>query len=94
MVFVAAGMGGGTGTGAAPVVAEVAREVGALTIGTVTTPFAWEGATRTQAARGGIEKLREKVDTLISIPNSRLLESCPDDYTMNEAFEMADDVLR
>ncbi|HCU99948.1 MAG TPA: cell division protein FtsZ, partial [Dehalococcoidia bacterium] len=77
MVFVAAGMGGGTGTGAAPVVAEVAREVGALTIGTVTTPFAWEGAARTRAARGGIEELREKVDTLISIPNSRLLESCP-----------------
>ena len=94
MVFVAAGMGGGTGTGAAPVVAEVAREVGALTIGTVTTPFAWEGAARTRAARGGIDKLREKVDTLISIPNSRLLESCPEDFTMDQAFEMADDVLR
>ena len=94
MVFVAAGMGGGTGTGAAPVVAEVAREVGALTIGTVTTPFAWEGAARAQAARGGVEKLREKVDTLISIPNSRLLESCPEDFTMDQAFEMADDVLR
>jgi cell division protein FtsZ len=94
MVFVAAGMGGGTGTGAAPVVAEVAREVGALTIGTVTTPFAWEGMARTRAARGGIEKLREKVDTLISIPNSRLLESCPEEYTVDEAFEMADDVLR
>ncbi len=94
MVFVAAGMGGGTGTGAAPVVAEVAREVGALTIGTVTTPFAWEGAARASAARSGVEKLREKVDTLISIPNSRLLESCPEDFTMDQAFEMADDVLR
>ncbi len=94
MVFVAAGMGGGTGTGAAPVVAEVAREVGALTIGTVTTPFAWEGATRARAAREGIEQLREKVDTLISIPNSRLLENCPDDLTLDQAFEMADDVLR
>ena len=94
MVFVAAGMGGGTGTGAAPVIAEVAREVGALTIGTVTTPFAWEGAARTRSARGGLDKLREKVDTLISIPNSRLLESCPEDYTMDQAFEMADDVLR
>ena len=94
MAFVAAGMGGGTGTGAAPVVAEVAREVGALTIGTVTTPFAWEGATRASAAQAGIEQLRDKVDTLITIPNARLLESCPEDLTVEEAFEAADDVLR
>ena len=94
MAFVAAGMGGGTGTGAAPVVAEVAREMGALTIGTVTTPFAWEGAKRAHAAQEGIERLRDKVDTLISIPNSRLLESCPEDCTVEQAFEAADDVLR
>ena len=94
MVFVAAGMGGGTGTGAAPVVAEVARELNALTIGTVTTPFAWEGAARARAAQEGIERLREKVDTLISIPNARLMEICPPDHTVEQAFETADDVLR
>ena len=94
MVFVAAGMGGGTGTGAAPVVAEVARELGALTIGTVTTPFAWEGAARARAAQEGIERMRDKVDTLISIPNARLLEICPEDCTVEQAFETADDVLR
>lgn len=94
MVFVAAGMGGGTGTGAAPVVAEVARELGALTIGTVTTPFAWEGAARARAAQEGIERMRDKVDTLISIPNARLLEICPEDHTVEEAFATADDVLR
>ena len=94
MVFVAAGMGGGTGTGAAPVVAEVAREIGALTIGTVTTPFAWEGSNRSRTAAAGLERLREKVDTLIAIPNSRLIEICPADSTMDQAFETADDVLR
>ena len=94
MVFVAAGMGGGTGTGAAPIVAEVAREIGALTIGTVTTPFAWEGSNRARAAQAGLERLREKVDTLIAIPNSRLIEICPADCTVDQAFETADDVLR
>ena len=94
MVFVAAGMGGGTGTGAAPVVAEIARECGALTIGTVTTPFAWEGAQRSRAAQSGLERLRDKVDTLIAIPNGRLIEICPPDCTIDQAFETADDVLR
>ena len=94
MVFVTAGMGGGTGTGAAPVVAEISKEAGALTIGVVTKPFAWEGARRMKQAEEGIARLREKVDTLIVIPNSRLMEICPVDCTVEEAFDMADDVLR
>jgi cell division protein FtsZ len=94
MVFVTAGMGGGTGTGAAPVVAEIAKESGALTIGVVTKPFAWEGARRMKQAEEGIARLRDKVDTLIVIPNSRLMEICPADCTVEEAFDMADDVLR
>lgn len=94
MVFVTAGMGGGTGTGAAPVVAEIAKESGALTIGVVTKPFAWEGARRMKQAEEGIAQLRQKVDTLIVIPNSRLLEICPNECTVEEAFDMADDVLR
>jgi cell division protein FtsZ len=94
MVFVTAGMGGGTGTGAAPVVAEVARESGALTIGVVTKPFAWEGARRTKQAEDGLARLREHVDTLIAIPNARLMEICPPDATVEQAFETADDVLR
>lgn len=94
MVFVTAGMGGGTGTGAAPVIAEVAKECGALTIGVVTKPFAWEGARRMRQAEEGIARLREKVDTLIVIPNSRLIEICPADSTVEQAFETADDVLR
>ncbi|MFQ5380454.1 MAG: cell division protein FtsZ [Dehalococcoidia bacterium] len=94
MAFVTAGMGGGTGTGAAPVVAEVAKDCGALTIGVVTRPFAWEGSQRTRQADDGIERLRERVDTLIAIPNSRLLEICPDDATVDDAFGVADDVLR
>jgi cell division protein FtsZ len=93
MVFVTAGMGGGTGTGAAPVVAEIAKECGALTIGVVTKPFAWEGARRAKQAEEGLARLRDKVDTLIAIPNARLMEICPD-ATMEEAFETADDVLR
>src|SRR4029453_18031010 len=76
MVFVTACLGGGTGTGAAPVVAEVARELGALTIGVVTKPFSFEGAKRRQQAEEGIQRLQEKVDTLIIIPNDRLLEIC------------------
>jgi cell division protein FtsZ len=94
MVFVTAGMGGGTGTGAAPVIAEIAKDCGALTIGVVTKPFAWEGSRRMKQAEEGIERLREKVDTLIAIPNSRLIEICPPTSTVEEAFETADDVLR
>lgn len=94
MAFVTAGMGGGTGTGAAPVVAEVAKDCGALTIGVVTKPFAWEGSRRMKQAEEGIDRLRERVDTLIVIPNSRLLEICPDNCTVEEAFASADDVLR
>ena len=94
MVFVTAGMGGGTGTGAAPVVAEIAKDCGALTIGVVTKPFAWEGARRAKQAEEGLARLRDKVDTLIAIPNSRLIEICAPDVTMEQAFETADDVLR
>lgn len=94
MVFVTAGMGGGTGTGAAPVIAEIAKECGALTIGVVTKPFPWEGARRSKQAEEGLARLRDKVDTLIAIPNGRLLEICPPDATVEQAFETADDVLR
>ena len=94
MVFVTAGMGGGTGTGAAPVIAQVAKECGALTIGVVTKPFMWEGTQRARAAEEGIARLAENVDTLIAIPNSRLMEICAPDATIEDAFETADDVLR
>jgi cell division protein FtsZ len=94
MVFVTAGIGGGTGTGAAPIVAQVAREVGALTIGVVTRPFTFEGARRSQTAETGITKLKEQVDTLIVIPNDRLLQIVDKRASLNEAFSMADDVLR
>jgi cell division protein FtsZ len=94
MVFVCAGMGGGTGTGASPVVAEISREVGALTIGVVTKPFGWEGSVRRRQAEEGIAELREKVDTLICVPNDRLLEICAPDATIEAAFNKADDVLR
>jgi cell division protein FtsZ len=94
MVFVTAGIGGGTGTGAAPIVAQVAREVGALTIGVVTRPFTFEGARRSQTAESGIAKLKEQVDTLIVIPNDRLLQIVDKRASLNEAFSMADDVLR
>jgi len=94
MVFVTAGMGGGTGTGAAPVIAEIAKDCGALTIGVVTKPFAWEGARRGKQAEDGLARLREKVDTLIAIPNARLVDICPADCTIEQAFETADDVLR
>ncbi|MBI2723594.1 MAG: cell division protein FtsZ [Chloroflexi bacterium] len=93
MVFVTAGMGGGTGTGAAPMVAEVAREVGALTIGVVTKPFGFEGAKRRGQAEEGIQRLQDKVDTLIIIPNDRLLEICDEKVTMEEAFRTADGIL-
>ncbi len=94
MVFVTAGMGGGTGTGASPVVAEVARESGALTIGVVTKPFGFEGAKRAQRAEEGIAALRDKVDTLIVIPNDRLLSICDSKASLEDAFRTADDVLR
>ena len=94
MVFVTAGIGGGTGTGAAPIVAQVAREVGALTIGVVTRPFTFEGARRSQTAESGISKLKEQVDTLIVIPNDRLLQIVDKRASLNQAFSMADDVLR
>ncbi|MGD2146637.1 MAG: cell division protein FtsZ [Anaerolineae bacterium] len=94
MVFITAGMGGGTGTGASPVVARVAREVDALSIGVVTRPFHWEGSVRSEAAREGIEQLKGEVDTLIVIPNDRLLEIADKRVTLQNAFSMADDVLR
>tara|TARA_Y100001936_G_scaffold250377_1_gene303021 strand:- start:354 stop:1502 length:1149 start_codon:yes stop_codon:yes gene_type:complete len=94
LVFVAAGMGGGTGTGGAPVVAEVARSLGALTVGVVTKPFAFEGAVRKKKAIEGIEQLRNVVDTLIVIPNDRLIAVSDEQVTMDRAFKMADDVLR
>ncbi|MEX2158999.1 MAG: cell division protein FtsZ [Dehalococcoidia bacterium] len=94
MVFITAGMGGGTGTGAAPLVAEAAHEIGALTVAVVTKPFAFEGTKRRQQAEEGIAELRERVDTLIVIPNDRLLEICTPDVTVEEGFRTADDVLR
>jgi cell division protein FtsZ len=93
MVFVTAGMGGGTGTGAAPMVAEVAKEAGALTIGVVTKPFGFEGAKRRKQAEEGIQRLQDKVDTLIVIPNDRLLQICDEKATVEDAFRTADDVL-
>lgn len=94
MVFVTAGMGGGTGTGAAPVVAECAKEVGALTVGVVTKPFAFEGRRRQSQAEQGTAKLKEKVDTLITIPNDRLMQVVDKRTPITEAFRIADDVLR
>ncbi len=94
MVFVTAGLGGGTGTGAAPVIARIAREIGALTIGVVTRPFSFEGAARERTAREGIEMLKEQVDTLIVIPNDRLLEITDKRVSLQDAFRLADDVLR
>jgi cell division protein FtsZ len=94
MVFVTAGMGGGTGTGAAPVIAEIAKEIGALTVGVVTRPFTFEGRKRAQQADNGIAALKEKVDTLIVIPNDRLLEIVDKNTPMLEAFREADNVLR
>lgn len=93
MVFVAAGMGGGTGTGAAPVVAQVAREVGALTVGVVTRPFSFEGRKRAMQAEKGIAELKDDVDTLITIPNDRLLQVVDKHTTIQEAFRIADEVL-
>ena len=94
MVFVTAGMGGGTGTGAAPVIAQIAREIGALTVGVVTRPFTFEGRKRSTQAIGGIGQMKEAVDTLIVIPNDRLLEIVDKNTPMLEAFREADNVLR
>lgn len=94
MVFITAGMGGGTGTGGAPVIAQIAKEVGSLTIGVVTRPFTFEGMRRIQSADTGIGKLKEQADTLIAIPNDRLLQIADKRANLQAAFKMADDVLR
>ncbi|CAH0260256.1 cell division protein FtsZ [Peribacillus sp. NPDC101481] len=94
MVFVTAGMGGGTGTGAAPVIAGIAKDLGALTVGVVTRPFTFEGRKRATQAQGGISSMKESVDTLIVIPNDRLLEIVDKSTPMLEAFREADNVLR
>jgi cell division protein FtsZ len=94
MVFVTAGMGGGTGTGAAPVIAQIAKDLGALTVGVVTRPFTFEGRKRATQAQGGIAAMKEAVDTLIVIPNDRLLEIVDKNTPMLEAFREADNVLR
>lgn len=94
LVFITAGMGGGTGTGAAPVVADAAKRMGILTVGVVTRPFLFEGPRRRRLADEGVERLRDHVDTLIVIPNDRLLSFVGNRTTMQEAFEAADDVLR
>jgi len=94
MVFITAGMGGGTGTGAAPIVSQIAKEVGALTIGVVTRPFSFEGTRRIQSAEAGIGGLKEKADTLIVIPNDRLLQIVDKNANLQQAFRIADDVLR
>ncbi len=94
MVFVTAGLGGGTGTGAAPIISQIAKEVGALTIGVVTRPFTFEGNKRQQSADQGIARMREQTDTLICIPNDRLLQIVDKKASLQEAFLKADDVLR
>jgi cell division protein FtsZ len=94
MIFIAAGAGGGTGTGAAPIVARIAREIGALTVGIVTKPFGFEGQRRSQSAESGIEALGAEVDTLIVVPNNRLLTVLDKQTSMVDAFRVADDVLR
>ena len=94
MVFITAGMGGGTGTGAAPIVADIAKELGVLTVGVVTKPFHFEGPRRMRAAEAGITELREKVDSLVIIPNERLKLASDQKITFSNAFEIADDVLQ
>ena len=94
MVFITAGMGGGTGTGAAPVIAQIAKELGALTVAVVTKPFSFEGRERLKAAEGGISELVEEVDSLITIPNEKLMELLGARTTMQEAFAKADDILK
>ncbi len=94
MVFIACGMGGGTGTGAAPVIARIARNMGAVTVAIVTMPFAFEAGRRQANARQGLDKIRPYTDTLISIPNDKLMEVAPRDLSLDSAFRLADDVLR
>jgi len=94
MLFITAGMGGGTGTGAAPIIAEIARDLGILTVGTVTKPFNFEGKPRMKNALDGIGNLRKNVDTLVVIPNEKLIEIISDDTSMQDAFKKADEVLR
>lgn len=94
MIFIACGMGGGTGTGASPVIAQIAKELGSLTIGVVTRPFTFEGSKRQQSAEAGIEALKSQVDTLIVIPNDRLLQIADKRASLQQAFSLADDVLR
>jgi cell division protein FtsZ len=94
MIFLTAGMGGGTGTGASPVIARLAREAGVLTVAIVTKPFSFEGRLRAERAKKGIEELKQYVDTLIAIPNDRLLKVAPPEMPLVKAFELADDILR
>ena len=94
MVFVTTGLGGGTGTGATPVIANLASELGALTVAVVTKPFVFEGQRRAKQAERGLEELREAVDTVITIPNERLLAMTDRSTTLSDAFALADDVLR
>ncbi len=94
MVFVTAGMGGGTGTGGAPIIARLAKQVGALTVGVVTKPFSFEGRKRNQQAERGIQALKDEVDSLITIPNDRLLQVVEKNTAFNDAFRIADDILR
>ena len=94
MVFIACGMGGGTGTGASPIIAQISKEMGALTIGVVTRPFTFEGARRAKVAEDGIAALRAQADTLIAIPNDRLAQVADKRATLQQAFSLADDVLR
>ncbi len=94
MIFICCGMGGGTGTGASPIIAQICREVGALTVGVITKPFTFEGNRRRQVAEEGTTLLRERLDTLITIPNDRLLEIADQTTSVTEAFRIADDVLR
>ena len=94
MVFIAVGMGGGTGTGSAPVIGEISRNIAALTVGVVTRPFTWEGVPRKRISEEGIRNIREHVDTLITIPNDRILEIAPKNTPITEAFRLADEVLR
>jgi len=94
LVFITAGLGGGTGTGASPVVAELAKEAGALTIAVVTRPFAFEGGQRSKIADEGLQKLREKVDTMIVIPNDRVFSVIDKDTPLIKAFEIVDEILR
>ena len=94
MVFLAAGMGGGTGTGAAPIIADIASDIGALTVAVVTRPFEFEGATRARVAENGLEELYRRVDTLITIPNDKILQIADKKMPITDAFRLADDVLR